>query len=295
MSVQLDKIREKLQALNGGARKSNLNYWKPEAGEYKIRILPWKQTDDGQPFKEKYFYYIGDGPGMLALSHFNEPDPIAELMNKLYSSGKKEDKELAKQLWPKMRCYAPIVIRGQESEGVFIWSFSKFVYTRLLEMIVDPEIGDITDPKDGFDLKVKLIAKGGSKFFDTVVDASRSKSPLADSKDKIKEILDAVPDIDAAFKKPTYDDLKAKLNRWLDAGSEDSQDMPKARAKPTTTDDLDALESELKATKSKPSTKAKAAPKIEVEAEVEEDEDLGTVTKKQFKSIDSAFADLEAD
>jgi len=286
MSIALDKIRAKLQSLAGGGKSDRLNYWKPEAGEYKIRILPWKTQVDEQPFREKYFYYIGDGPGMLALSQFKEPDPIQELMNKLYQSGKKEDKELAKQLWPKMRCYAPIIVRGREDEGVQVWSFGKFVYTRLLEMIVDPDIGDITDPKNGFDLKVKLVQKGAStKYFDTIVDAARSSSPLADNKDKIKELLDSVPDIDANFKKPTYDDLKQKLQRWLDAESVDASDGEEKSSSVATVDDLTALENEIKASKKPAAKKAKST----------DDDDSEIAPKKSFKDIDSAFADLEED
>ena len=49
------------------------------------RILSFPDND-GQPFKERWFYYnIGNNPGLLAPHQFGKPDPIQELINKLIS------------------------------------------------------------------------------------------------------------------------------------------------------------------------------------------------------------------
>ena len=37
-----------------------------------------------------------------------------------------------------MRTFAPVIVRGEESEGVKWWGFGKTVYQELLAIIADP-------------------------------------------------------------------------------------------------------------------------------------------------------------
>src|ERR1700676_4774567 len=104
--------------------------WKPEPGEHKVRGLPNKFAQDGMPLIERWFYFIGENRGFLAPKQFGKPDPVNEFIRSLYQSGKKEDREVAKKLQPKMYAYMPIIVRGQEDKGVQIWKFSKNVYQR---------------------------------------------------------------------------------------------------------------------------------------------------------------------
>ena len=55
MALDLQAMREKLEASKNGNKKSNDTKWKPEQGDQTIRILP---TKDGDPFKEYHFHYI---------------------------------------------------------------------------------------------------------------------------------------------------------------------------------------------------------------------------------------------
>ena len=125
MAIDLAAIRKKLNQLSGQNNKRNV-MWRPEEGEETtIRLMSFPDNE-GQPFKELYFYYnIGNNPGLLAPHQFGKPDPIQELINKLRDEGSKESYELAKKLYPKMRCYAPVVVRGEEDKGVRLWAFGK--------------------------------------------------------------------------------------------------------------------------------------------------------------------------
>ena len=49
---------------------------------------------------------------MIALSNFSESDPILEFATTLKKSGDKENMELAKKLYPKLRIFTPVVVRG---------------------------------------------------------------------------------------------------------------------------------------------------------------------------------------
>jgi hypothetical protein len=56
-----------------------------------------------------------------------------------------ENWKLAKKLEPKVRYFAPVIVRGMEDEGVKIWQFGKELYSSFLQMAMDEEVGDFTD------------------------------------------------------------------------------------------------------------------------------------------------------
>ena len=138
MAIDFNALRKKLGQLSGNNSKRRV-FWRPEEGkEYAVRIIAFPDND-GNPFKERYFYYnIGNNPGLLSPYQFGKPDPIQELINKLRDEGSKESYELAKKLYPKMRSYAAVIVRGEESEGVRLWAFGKQVYQNLLNVMLDP-------------------------------------------------------------------------------------------------------------------------------------------------------------
>ena len=60
---------------------------------------------------------------MIALTNFEESDPIMEFATQLRKTGEKENVDLAKKLFPKLRIFAPVVVRGEEDKGVRFWEF----------------------------------------------------------------------------------------------------------------------------------------------------------------------------
>jgi len=280
MAIDLEAIRKRVSELSGIKKTSSVQMWKPKIGEHKIRCLPWKNSAEGQPFMERWFYYIGDNTGILAPNQFGKPDPINDLIRKLYSSGKPDDRILAKKLQPKMRCYAPVVVRGQEDQGVMVWSFGKIVYQRMLGFFLDEEVGDVLDPNEGFDLKVTLSQAPGKQFMDTMVDPSRRPSKLHDDASVSKKWLDSVPNIDDMYRLKSTQEIETILNNWLNGGAP-ADPSPGTTRGPAPTDELDSLAAELK-------TEKKAPPK-----KAESSSEKTTSTKKQ--SLDEAFADLMDD
>jgi hypothetical protein len=215
MSIDLDAIKRKLNELSGnsnGPRKSN--FWRPELGEYKVRLLPW-QDNDGQPFKEKWFYYnIKERGGILAPVKLGLPDPVAEFCSKLWEEGTPASREMAKQLRPKMRAYAPVIVRGEDEEEVKIWSFGHGVYVQLLGYFVDSDYGDLTHPAEGFDLKVSFTKEKGRMYQTTNVTPRPRSSALHDDANTVKKLLESVPNLDEIYKPESYEVIKAHLDRW---------------------------------------------------------------------------------
>lgn len=217
MALNFDAIRRKLDNLSGNTKNRN-TMWKPEeGGKYTVRLLSFPDND-GQPFKELAFYYNIPGQrSLLAPSQFGKNDPVQELINKLREEGTKESYEMAKQLYPKMRIYAPVIVRGEEDKGVQLWAFGKLVYQALLSLIMDEEYGDITDPKTGTDITVTITKSPGQQWAKTEVLPKRKSSPLSDNKEEVKNWLTNIPDLLEIYQLKSYEELTTIINNWLEA------------------------------------------------------------------------------
>tara|TARA_Y100000034_G_scaffold132179_1_gene194546 strand:- start:180 stop:959 length:780 start_codon:yes stop_codon:yes gene_type:complete len=221
MSIDFDAIRKKLDRLSGAARNRS-SMWKPTEGEeHVVRLLSFPDND-GQPFKELWFYYgIGNNRGLLAPYQFKNDDPIQELITKLREDGSKESYELAKKLYPKMRTYAPVVVRGEEDKGVQIWAFGKTVYQALLGLMLDEDYGDITDPKTGRDIRVTCVKQPGRKWAMTEVRPRGKQSLLNDESETASTWLQNIPDLDGIYQCKSYDELSKIVNDWLNDDADD--------------------------------------------------------------------------
>ena len=211
MPIDFEKIKRKVEQLsNGGARKTV--FWSPKPGkDAVIRILPWPDGNDGQPFKERSFYYnIGDGKGILAPSQFGKPDPIQTTINKLREEGTPAAMDAAKKLYSKRRYFAPIIVRGEEHEGVKLWSFGKKVCETLLQIMLE-DFGDITDPKTGRDVTIKCTQQPGQQFSESRPFPKGTSTPLGPAKEA-KEWLSNVPNLDDIYKLLSYDEIEKRVN-----------------------------------------------------------------------------------
>lgn len=283
MGVNIDLIKQKIAELNGQRKQSNIQMWKPGVGEHKVRILPWKGLKDGEVFIDRQFYYLGNERGFLAPKQFGKPDPIADLVKKLYASNKPDDRLLAKSLLPKVRSYAAVIVRGEEDKGVQIWSFGKIVYGRLLSFFVDEEIGDYTHPETGFDLKVTITQQPGKQFQDTAVDPARRPSKLSDSAENSKKWLENLPNIDEMFKQKTTAEVELILNNYLSGGgpSQEATKQEGTKKGGSSVDELDKLVEEVKP--------AKAQAKKGKKDAAEESEEQPSSSKSD---LDAAFDEL---
>jgi hypothetical protein len=119
---------------------------------------------NGDPFFEAYYHYGMGAEGkttVLSPRTNGDADPIAEWGTRLWNEGTDGSKEAAKRFWPKMRIFAPVVVRGEEDKGVRWWGFSRTTYQALLDVVLDPEYGDITDTEKGTDIRIDYGKKSG--------------------------------------------------------------------------------------------------------------------------------------
>ena len=128
--MDISKIKNRLTQLQSTTSTKD-NFWKPAPGKTQIRIVPYKFNKEN-PFVEAFFHYgLGGNKTYLSPVTNGNADPVAEFADKLKSTGNKDEWIQGKRLEPKMRTYAPVVVRGEESEGVKWWGFGKPVYQEL--------------------------------------------------------------------------------------------------------------------------------------------------------------------
>ena len=146
MGIDMDKMRAKLSALQNKSDKKSV-FWRPQDGEQTIRIVP---TPDGDPFKEYWFHYnVGNNPGFLSpKKNFGQDDPLDNFVRSLFKEGSDESIKMAKNLMARQRFFAPVIVRGEENEGVRLWGFGKTAYQELLNLVLNPDYGDITDVEE---------------------------------------------------------------------------------------------------------------------------------------------------
>ena len=220
--MDLEKVKRRLNQLQASNQRTS-SLWKPQPGTQQIRIVPYKFNKDN-PFIELFFHYDLGGKSYLSPISFGRPDPIEEFAQKLKSSGNRDDYRLGKKLEAKMRTFAPILVRGEESQGVKFWGFGKTVYQEILSVISDPDYGDITDPVSGRDVTVefKTAEETGASFPSTAIRVKPIQTPISEDKNILEKVEDTQKDITEIYQEKTYDELTEILNNWLE-GREDGE------------------------------------------------------------------------
>ena len=219
--MDLDAIKSKLNQLQSQTSTTE-NFWKPEPGTQVVRIVPYKHNKDN-PFVELYFHYnLGQNKTYMSPVSFGRPDPVQEFADKLKSTGDKDEWIQGKRLEPKMRTFAPVVVRGREDEGVKFWGFGKTVYQELLSVIADPDYGDITDPVNGRDIGIdrQTPAEAGNQYGKTTVRVKPNQTPITDDKKLLESIFQNQADVTELYTEPSYDELKEALANYLNPENE---------------------------------------------------------------------------
>lgn len=224
--MDIKQIKERLSQLQKTSSNAN-SFWKPSPGRTQIRLVPYKFNKDN-PFIELYFHYsMGDNRTYLSPVSFGRPDPINEFAGKLKSTGDRDEWIQGKKLEPKMRTFAPMVVRGAENEGVKFWGFGKTVYQELLGFIADPDYGDIADPITGRDIVVErqTPAEAGNQYGKTTIRVKPNQLPLTEDKDVLETIFNTQVKITDLYTEPPYDELKEVLANYLNPNTTDSADQ----------------------------------------------------------------------
>ena len=214
-----------------------------EEKTYRIRILP--VGEDKEFYADLVSFYLGNTEELgevISPSTIGEPCALLEKYNELKGSKDEEDKVIAKALVPRNKIVLPIVMYEDEKGKTIdeknsrrLLQVTGGVLQEIIDLYLDEdEGGDMTDPKDGYDLKITRTGKG---MKDTKYSV-RACKPTALPKDYWKEEFD----LDKAIQEQisNYDETVVKLENYLgsvntDSDEDDEDDEPKKGKKKTTT------------------------------------------------------------
>jgi hypothetical protein len=234
-----DLQRRQAGGKSSGSRSgAKLKWFKPQLGPnneprtYEIRFVPIPgRTDSGEPFEEVSFYdnkELNDWR-FAAPAQFEMEDPINELLVELVKDPK-NNRELIKALRPFSKYFAPVLVRGEESEGVQVWELKQKDLFEIYKHLAHPDAAeeDMFSPEGGTDFML-TVTDSGKTFNQYVVKAvtvlpRRKSSPLAATKAARDKILKTVPDIREYFKGTvrSADWIKQKLENYMAKSSEET-------------------------------------------------------------------------
>lgn len=234
MAIDISKMKDKLDALKNKGAGGN-KFWKPAEGTNNVRILP---TEDGDPFKSFFFHYgVGSEGFLCPKANFAQACPVCDFVASLYKDKTEESIEMAKKLGKKQRFFSPVVVRGDEKEGPKVWGYSKTVYEKLIQTVLNPDYGDITDMEQGTDITIEYGKKAGKKFPEADLTFARKPSKTCKDLDKkaCEELLKKIPDFNSLHKSKTTAEVQAALDQFLSG-------EPESASSSTTEDTVDESE-----------------------------------------------------
>lgn len=227
--MDLNEMRNRLSAMQSkqsgkGSGEKKSVFWKPSVGKQVVRVVPSKYNKKN-PFTEMYFHYGIGKNTMVSPINWGEKDPIVEFAKQLRSTSDKENWRMAKKLDPKMRIFVPVIVRGEESEGVKLWQFGKELYMDFLNLADNEDVGDFTDVMNGRDITLTTVGPEvtGTSYNKTTIMPKVKETLLAEDKATIEALLENQPNPMEVFKKYSYDEMKTALQEWLTPEDEYSE------------------------------------------------------------------------
>lgn len=129
-------------------------YFTPKEGQNRVRILPsWRKGKD-QDFYVELPTHRNIGPGnqwATCLQFWGEPCPICRAIERLSTSQAARDQNAASKMMPEERYLVNVGVPNSEEGQVKPWSISPTWFYEILGFFADPEYGDFTNPREGYD------------------------------------------------------------------------------------------------------------------------------------------------
>lgn len=230
MTLDIAALKSKLNSFNrkGNREERDAAMWKPPEGKSIIRIVPLKENPKFPFIELKFHYDIGPYP-MLSPTSFGRPDPISEFADALIADESVPVKERyteAKPFRPKARTYLMVIVRGEEDRGVRLFAFGSGTYKQIASYMVDEDYGDITDVANGRDITIDYTPekKSDTNFAKTDVKVKPNTTPLSTDPALVKKWLNEQPNLTELFEEPSYDKLRAALEKHLDPNTTTASD-----------------------------------------------------------------------
>jgi|TARA_Y100000310_G_scaffold235353_1_gene238390 hypothetical protein len=209
--IDLEALRKKHEQLNNPQAGNNADFLQkfyqiPE-GTNSVRILPWKD-EEREFYAETKIHRVPQPDGNNRNVHcrklHGEACPLCDMYYALWKTGRSEDEDLARKIKPRARYYMNILDR--ESGDVRILSIGVILFKKIIGAMLDPDFGDITDPKSGHDFKIVKEMDGPWPKYDQ--SQPRPKSSELGTKQETAGIMESLHEIHGLVKLEEYEDVK---------------------------------------------------------------------------------------
>jgi hypothetical protein len=193
-----------------------------------IRIRILNMGEEEEFIKEVTQFYLGaDIKGVISPSTFAEPCAVMDAYDELKNSDDDEDKELASKFPPRKK-YLAYCLFYKDLKGTTVDDniSPKFillatgVYQDILEKYLDEdEWGDMTDPEDGYDIKIARTGSGKKDTEYTITPCKNTPTPEGfhgpyDLEKEVRKVM------------PTYEETKGFIEQFLGLEPEE-ENQPK--------------------------------------------------------------------
>lgn len=223
--LNMSAMQERLDA--AGQNYQNTDYDKLASGKNLRRIL-WPKGDKDSFYSEGWIHFSlgADGKQVVTCPKtFSQknPCPVCEYVERLQKSKSKDDKKLADDIKAKKRIYINVINRDSDDEDDTpkVLPIGVQILKGLLEVICDPEYGDITDPETGTDVTITKKGQGINTEYSVL---PKKRESVVSETATVEELEEAMADLDSLFIEKSYDELEAILNGEDIPDEEDSED-----------------------------------------------------------------------
>lgn len=197
-----------------------LNYWLKQGSSTLRFITP---PNEKFPFKYGVIYYDIKRFPIVWLDDYGV-DPIRESLDALLRSGDEINVEFAKKHYPIKRAFAVAVVRSSDYTDPVWVALPMSVEQQLIAYLYNIEdYGDITDVHTGRDFIITRTKGSGGLKTDYLVQPKGKPTPLANTEQEIKRILENIPKIEEAYTIYNYDELKKVWTEYLNGDTNSNE------------------------------------------------------------------------
>lgn len=200
-----------------------------DEGTIRVRILP-----TGDDFSHEITTFYLDGIGSCnSPATFGEPCALLDTYNELKNSDDDYDKDMAKSLVPRQKVVIPVLwykdAKGKEIDeenSNRLLQITGGIAQDLIDLYLDEdEWGDMTDPENGYDIKITRTGRGKNDTTYSVMACKNTPLP--------KKYQKTVVDLEEMVKKQidSYEKTVEMRDKFLgyDGGDEDDDYKPKSK------------------------------------------------------------------
>ncbi len=203
--TSLDAVLKRRQQAKEETERRKIKNWSCKEGRNKIRILPpWDGSEEFFKAFGKHFNLGPEGKTIVYCPEqtLGQPCPICAAIKGMYKGADEEMKKHLSSISAPPRFAVNIIDLTEPDKGVQVAELPRTVMEAIWNIMVDEEVGlgDITDPKTGYDIIIDRTGTGLSTKYD--VKAVKAPSMINPA------FLENINDLDKMVQLESYENLK---------------------------------------------------------------------------------------